>query len=98
MTSTVRVVPKQGADMARRGIGYFDSRGHFFKTPEDATLSDLATLLGKIGDGESLAPGIAHLMLDRRDEIERLYAEHDVMMADYAAANDKVTRLPPRAG
>jgi hypothetical protein len=45
--------------MAHKGIGYFDSRGHFFKTPEDATLSDLSMLLGRIGEGDSLAPGIA---------------------------------------
>ena len=88
------------ADMAHKGIGFFDSRGHFFKSPEDATLSDLAALLGKIGDGESLAPGIAHLMFDRRTDIERIFAEHDEMKAEQEAAIDaeaKVTRLEPRA-
>ena len=86
--------------MAHKGIGFFDSRGHFFKSPEDATLSDLAALLGKIGDGESLAPGIAHLMFDRRADIERIFAEHDEMKAEQKAALDlesKVTRLEPRA-
>jgi len=43
--------------MAHKGIGFFDGRGHFFKTPDEATISDLAALLGRIGDGESLAPG-----------------------------------------
>ena len=89
------------ADMAHKGIGFFDSRGHFFKSPEDATLSDLAALLGKIGDGESLAPGIAHLMFDRRADIERIFSEHDEMKAEQEAAIDmesKVTRLEPRAG
>ena len=87
--------------MAHKGIGFFDSRGHFFKSPEDATLSDLAALLGKIGDGESLAPGIAHLMFDRRADIERIFSEHDEMKAEQEAAIDmesKVTRLEPRAG
>lgn len=74
--------------MARKGIGFFDGKGHFFKAPEDATVSDIASLLGKVGEGESLAPGIAHILLRRRDELERLFAEHDSMMADYTALID----------
>ena len=82
--------------MARRGTGFFDSRGQFHKTPEEATVSDLATILGKIGDGESLAPGIAYMLLDRRAEIERLFAEHDVMMSEHnASGGANVTRLTP---
>lgn len=80
--------------MARKGTGFFDSRGQYYKTPEEATVSDLAGVLGKIGDGESLAPGIAYMMLDRRSEIERLFAEHDAMMAEYQPVGaGKVTRL-----
>ena len=71
--------------MARKGIGFFDSKGHFFKSAEDATVSDIAALLGKVGDGESLAPGIAHILLRRRDELERLFSEHDAMMAEQEA-------------
>ena len=83
--------------MARKGTGFFDARGHFFKSPEEATVSDLASILGKIGDGESLAPGIACTLLDRRGEIERLFAEHDAMMADYQPVGvGKIPRLAPR--
>ena len=83
--------------MARKGTGFFDARGHFFKSPEEATVSDLASILSKIGDGESLAPGIACTLLDRRGEIERLFAEHDAMMADYQPVGvGKITRLAPR--
>ncbi len=87
--------------MARSGTGYFDRRGHFFKTPRDATASDLAALLGQIGDGESLAPGIAHKLLERRTELEALFAEHDAMMADAASTtvspiSAKVAKLPTR--
>ena len=80
--------------MAHKGIGFFDGRGHFFKTPDEATISDLSALLGRIGDGESLAPGIAQTLLSRRAELDRLFAEHDAMMSD-AAAN--VAKLPERA-
>ena len=90
--------------MAHKGIGFFDSRGHMFKTPEEATLSDLALLLGRIGEGDSLAPGIANMLLERRDEIERIFAEHDdlkrVQAADRAenpAATLRVVSLPELA-
>ena len=91
--------------MARKGIGFFDTKGHFFKSPEDATVSDIASLLGKVGEGESLAPGIAHILLRRRDELERLFAEHDAMMADYSAlidtsvaASANIAKLPEKRG
>lgn len=83
--------------MAKKGTGYFDRRGHFFKTPRDATASDIAALLGQIGEGESLAPGIAQMLIERRADIERLFAEHDEMMADHESnvtdIATKVTKL-----
>lgn len=84
--------------MAHRGTGFFDTRGNYYKTPEDATISDLAGILGKIGEGDSLAPGIAQMLLDRRSEIERLFAEHDTMMAEYQPHGaGKVTPINARA-
>ncbi|WP_379550012.1 hypothetical protein ACRAQ7_14035 [Erythrobacter sp. W53] len=89
--------------MARKGVGFFDSKGQFFKNPEQATRSDLAALLGKIGDGESLAPGIAHTLLEKRAEIERLFAEHDAMVREAAQSHEEsliaagnVAKLPTR--
>lgn len=83
--------------MAHRGVGFFDGRGHFFKTPDEATISDLSALLGRIGDGESLAPGIAQTLLSRREELEKLFVEHDEMVRDQArAAADNVSKLPSR--
>lgn len=80
--------------MARKGTGFFDEKGRYYRTPEEATIADIAGILGKIGDGESLAPGIAQMMLERRPEIERLFAEHDTMMAEYQPVGaGKVTRL-----
>lgn len=90
--------------MALQGVGYFDSRGHYFKTPEEATQSDLAALLGKIGEGESLAPGIANKLLERRADIERIFAEHDALKVAQAEAwaagnaGDNVTSLASKLG
>lgn len=65
--------------MASIGNAYIDRKGQYHKTQDDATKSDLAAVLGKVGDGESLAPGIASTLLDRRSDIEAIFAEHDVM-------------------
>ncbi len=80
--------------MAVRGVGYFDGRGTFFKTAEEATISDLATVLGRVGDGESLAPGIAKTLLIKRRTIEHIFADHDRMMegASSVAPPDGDTR------
>ncbi|MFL0671159.1 MAG: hypothetical protein ACJLS3_06985 [Erythrobacter sp.] len=90
--------------MAHTGTGFFDRKGNFFKNARDATVSDLAGLLGQIGEGESLAPGIAYMLLERRAEIERLFADHDKMLEEEAAmkaaradgAGDNVAKLPSR--
>ncbi|MEY2926934.1 MAG: hypothetical protein RL367_1411 [Pseudomonadota bacterium] len=75
--------------MARRGVGYFDSRGQYFKHPDEAVVSDLASLLGRVGEGEGLAPGIARMMLDKREDIEQLYREYDEMMLVHARDEDE---------
>lgn len=90
--------------MAHTGTGFFDRKGNFFKTARDATVSDLAGMLGQIGEGESLAPGIAYMLLERRGEIDRLFAEHDKMLEEEARVKaarsgetlDNVAKLPSR--
>lgn len=84
--------------MAILGNGYFDARGHYFKTAEEATASDLAAILGRIGDGESLAPGIALMLIDRRKDIEEIFAQHDQMVAQSSQLpeGDNVTPFSAR--
>lgn len=86
--------------MAHQGLGFFNSKGQYFKSPEEATQSDLASLLGRIGEGDSLAPGIAVMLLERREDVERIFAEHDAMLAEREKAMEdnsdlaeNVTRL-----
>ena len=83
--------------MAHKGIGFFDGRGHFFKTADEATISDISALLGRIGDGESLAPGIAQTLLTRREELERLFADHDEMTrGSHGSAGGNIAKLQTR--
>ncbi len=84
--------------MANSGIGYFDQRGEYFRTPAEATISDLAGILGKIGEGDSLAPGIAVMLLDKREEIEEVFTEHDRManLESEKSDDSEVVALPRR--
>ncbi len=82
--------------MAISGKGYFDSRGQFFKSPEEATTSDLASVLGRIGEAEGLASGIANILLQKREEIERIYAEHDNMIGASGSTHLGEIQLPSR--
>lgn len=86
--------------MAHSGTGFFDSKGNYFRSPEEATISDLAAMLGRVGEGESLAPGLAHMMLEKRSEIDAIFADHDAMLRIATASkrdddDGTVARLRP---
>ncbi len=84
--------------MAKQGTAYFDGAGRFFSTADEATMSDLAAILGRVGEGDSLAPGIAKLLFQKRQMIEQVFAEHDQMgqslrQSESAPTASKVTPL-----
>ncbi len=66
--------------MATHGTAFFDAKGQYFRTPHEATCSDLAAVLGRVGDGDGLAPGIAKTLLEKRAEIEQIFTDHDEML------------------
>ncbi len=77
--------------MAKCGLCYFDGTGQVHKTPESATKADLAAILGKIGEGDSLAPGIAGILLDKRADVERVFAEYDELIGPQDTAEERVS-------
>lgn len=85
--------PLRPLSMAKIGNGFFDAKGQFHKLQDDATKSDLAAILGKVGEGDSLAPGIATVLFERRADIERIFAEHDEMTGFTHNAQNVETRI-----
>lgn len=63
--------------MASQCIAFRDSKGGLHASLEEATLKDLAGVLGRVGDEGGMTAGVAKLILDKRQEIERIFAEHD---------------------
>lgn len=67
--------------MASECVAYRDSKGSLHTSPEKATLEDLAGVLGRVGDEGGMTSGVARMIFDKRSEIERVFAEHDAMVA-----------------
>lgn len=60
--------------MARAVTAFADAKGKLHQSVRAATISDLADLFGS---AEGMATGIANTVLDKRAEIERIFAEFD---------------------
>ena len=78
--------------MASQCIAFRDSRGGLHASLEEATLKDLASVLGRVGDEGGMTAGVAKLILDKRQDIERIFAEHDEL-AGSIPAEGNVERL-----
>jgi hypothetical protein len=59
---------------------YRDDKGGLHSAPEKATLADLAGVLGRVGEEGGMTAGVAKLLFDEREELERVFAEHDRMV------------------
>ena len=80
---------RSGSLMATECIAYRDNRGELHATAERATLADLASVLGRVGEDGGMTNGVAKLILDKREDIERMFAEHDAMMSNASSAEMK---------
>lgn len=67
--------------MASQCIAFRDSRGGLHATLEEATLKDLASVLGRVGEEGGMTAGVAKLILDKRQDIERIFSEHDELVS-----------------
>ena len=52
---------------------YRDDKGALLPTPERATLADLAHVLGRVGEEGGMTAGVAKLIFEKREEVERIY-------------------------
>ena len=67
--------------MAIECIAYRDSKGGLHSSLEKATLEDLASVLGRVGEEGGMTSGVARMIFDKRAEIERVFSEHDALVA-----------------
>jgi hypothetical protein len=62
----------------KKAITYTDARGQSHLTPEGATVSDIAGLFISEKTPSGAAGEIAKVVLSRRQDIERIFKEHDI--------------------
>ncbi|SLK08867.1 MULTISPECIES: hypothetical protein [Novosphingobium] len=78
--------------MASQCVAFRDSKGGLHASLEEATLKDLAAVLGRVGDEGGMTAGVAKLVFEKRQEIERILAEHDQLI-EMVADRANVERL-----
>lgn len=67
--------------MAKVAYAYADNTGTLHGTPEEAALADLAAVLGRIGAEAGITGGLARMILEKRADIEKVFADLDDMGA-----------------
>ncbi len=67
--------------MAKIAQAFADNQGKLHPTPELAALADLTTVLGRIGAEGGITEGLAKRLMERRAEIEQVFADLDNMIA-----------------
>jgi hypothetical protein len=83
--------------MAVECVAYRDSKGALHSSLEKATLEDLANVLGRVGEEGGMTSGVARMIFDKRAEIERVFAEHDALLASASHLASLETADQPRA-
>ena len=84
--------------MATECTAYRDDKGSLHPTPERATLADLANVLGRVGEEGGMTAGVAKLIFERREDIERVFAEHDAMLAVRLSSEHEAAEVVPIKG
>jgi hypothetical protein len=79
--------------MAQVIQAFQDERGHLHDSPATAVVADLAAALGRVGDEGGLTNGVAKLILEKRQEIEKAFADLDALIRSQPLP---VERIEPR--
>lgn len=72
--------------MAKVVPAFADNRGMVHTSAEQAVLSDIETVLGRIGADAGITSGLAQKILEKRTEIEAAFADYDALTASAAIA------------
>ena len=73
------------------------------ETAQEAVIADIGAALGRVGDEGGLTKGVAKLVLDKRRQIEKAFADLDSLLAqqpeiDVSVEGPNVHHLPAKEG
>jgi hypothetical protein len=84
-------------EMAKVVEAFRDDRGTLHNTAANAVVADIAAALGRVGDEGGLTNGVALLILEKRKEIEKAFADLDMLMARQEARGEVVQHPAKRS-
>lgn len=67
------------ATVAKVATAFADNQGKLHSTAEAAVLADLSVILGRIGAESGITSGLAKCIIEKRAEIEAVFADFDAM-------------------
>ena len=82
--------------MAKVVEAYRDERGTLHNTPANAIVADIAAALGRVGDEGGLTNGVATLILEKRKDIERAFADYDALIQQRQDPRGEVVQHPAK--
>ncbi|WP_338242150.1 hypothetical protein [Aurantiacibacter hainanensis] len=65
--------------MAHSIQAYLDNRGHLHTSARSAVIGDITHALGRVGEESGLTEGVARLILEKREQIEKAFADLDAL-------------------
>jgi 3-methyladenine DNA glycosylase Tag len=65
--------------MAKVVQAFADNSGQIHSSAEYAIIADLSNILGRVGAEAGITQGLAQLILKKRPEIERAFADFDAI-------------------
>ncbi|HEU4652245.1 MAG TPA: hypothetical protein VFS49_12600 [Croceibacterium sp.] len=83
--------------MAKAIEAYQDERGNLHDSPTSAIIADIAAALGRVGDEGGLTNGVAKLILEKRSEIERAFADFDSLEHGCATISEVIAHPTRRS-
>ena len=83
--------------MAKAIEAYQDERGNLHDSPTSAIVADIAAALGRVGDEGGLTTGVAKLILEKRSEIERAFADFDSLEHGCATISEVIAHPTRRS-
>lgn len=83
--------------MAKIIEAYADDRGTLHTSPAAAIVADIAAILGRVGEEGGLTSGVAALILEKREAIEKAFVDFDRLTAGGAEVIDVSDRLRMRS-
>jgi len=67
------------AIMAKMVQAFADNNGQIHASAEYAIIADLTNILGRVGAEAGITQGLAQLILKKRSDIERAFADFDAI-------------------